>query len=131
MKLTTRGRYALQAMLDLTAHSNGRAVKLQDISVRQGISLHYLEQLFRKLRQSGVVKSVRGPGGGYVLAKAVGDIKIKEVLAGVSEKLEYKNAIVIAENSTEELKKLAGYLSLLDQSLDQALESSLEQLLGA
>ena len=66
MRLTSKGRYAVRAMLDLTTHSNGSPVRLQEISNRQNISLHYLEQLFRKLRNGQAVKSVRGPGGGYV-----------------------------------------------------------------
>jgi len=60
MRLTSKGRYAVRAMLDLTAHSNGNPVRLQEISTRQNISLHHLEQLFRKLRNGQAVKSVRG-----------------------------------------------------------------------
>ena len=69
MRLTSKGRYAVRAMLDLTANSKGNPVRLQEISTRQNISLHYLEQLFRKLRKGQVVKSVRGPGGGYFLQR--------------------------------------------------------------
>lgn len=74
-------------MLDLTAHSNGNPVRLQEISTRQNISLHYLEQLFRKLRNGRVVKSVRGPGGGYVLARSMDEITIKDVLDCVGENI--------------------------------------------
>ena len=87
MRLTSKGRYAVRAMLDLTMHSNGNPVRLQEISTRQNISLHYLEQLFRKLRNGNSVKSVRGPGGGYVLARAMDEITIKDVLDCVDENI--------------------------------------------
>jgi Rrf2 family iron-sulfur cluster assembly transcriptional regulator len=74
-------------MLDLTFHSNGNPVRLQEISTRQSISLHYLEQLFRKLRTGKVVKSVRGPGGGYVLSRAMDEISIRDVLDSVGENI--------------------------------------------
>lgn len=87
MRLTSKGRYAVRAMLDLTGNSDGSPVRLLEISTRQNISLHYLEQLFRKLRNGDVVKSVRGPGGGYVLARSMDDITIKEVLDCVGENI--------------------------------------------
>ena len=68
MKLSTKGRYAVMAMVDLARHSAGKPVALNDIAVRQEISLSYLEQLFAKLRRGGLVISARGPGGGYRLA---------------------------------------------------------------
>jgi Rrf2 family iron-sulfur cluster assembly transcriptional regulator len=87
MRLTSKGRYAVRAMLDLTFNSNGNPVRLQEISNRQAISLHYLEQLFRKLRTGRVVKSVRGPGGGYVLARSMDEITVKDVLECVGENI--------------------------------------------
>jgi Rrf2 family iron-sulfur cluster assembly transcriptional regulator len=87
MRLTSKGRYAVRAILDLTFSSNGRPVRLQEISERQKISLHYLEQLFRRLRKGSVVKSVRGPGGGYVLARSMDEISIKDVLLSVGENI--------------------------------------------
>ena len=87
MRLTSKGRYAVRAILDLTFNSNGKPVRLQEISERQSISLHYLEQLFRRLRKGSVVKSVRGPGGGYVLARSMDEISIKEVLLSVGENI--------------------------------------------
>ncbi len=87
MRLTSKGRYATRAILDLTFSSNGRPVRLQEISERQKISLHYLEQLFRRLRKGGVVKSVRGPGGGYVLARSMDEIMVKDVLVSVGENI--------------------------------------------
>ncbi len=87
MRLTSKGRYAVRAILDLTFNSNGRPVRLQEISERQNISLHYLEQLFRRLRKGMVVKSVRGPGGGYVLSRGMDDISVKDVLVSVGENI--------------------------------------------
>ncbi|MDD0853203.1 Rrf2 family transcriptional regulator [Halobacteriovorax sp. GB3] len=87
MRLTSKGRYAVRAMLDLTVHSNGNPVRLQEISQRQNISLHYLEQLFRKLRNGQAVKSVRGPGGGYVLSRSMDQITVKDVLDCVGENI--------------------------------------------
>ena len=87
MRLTSKGRYAVRAILDLTFNSNGRPVRLQEISERQKISLHYLEQLFRRLRKGSVVKSVRGPGGGYVLARSMDEISVKDVLISVGENI--------------------------------------------
>lgn len=87
MRLTSKGRYAVRAMLDLTTHSKGNPVRLQEISKRQAISLHYLEQLFRKLRTGSVVRSVRGPGGGYVLSRNMDEISIRDILASVGENI--------------------------------------------
>ena len=97
MRLTSKGRYAVRAMLDLTTHSNGNPVRLQEISTRQNISLHYLEQLFRKLRNGQAVKSVRGPGGGYVLARNMDQITIKDVLDCVGENINPARDIVGSE----------------------------------
>ena len=100
MRLTSKGRYAVRAMLDLTAHSNGNPVRLQEISNRQNISLHYLEQLFRKLRNGQAVKSVRGPGGGYVLARSMDQITIKDVLDCVGENINPAKDILGTESET-------------------------------
>ncbi len=85
MRLTTKGRYAVTAMLDLTLHANGGPISLADIASRQQISLSYLEQLFSKLRKSDLVRSVRGPGGGYQLSKASEDIVISDIILAVDE----------------------------------------------
>lgn len=87
MRLTSKGRYAVRAMLDLAFHCKGNPIRLQEISTRQAISLHYLEQLFRKLRKGGAVKSVRGPGGGYVLACSMDEISIRDILECVGENI--------------------------------------------
>ena len=88
MRLTTKGRYAVTAMLDLALHACKDPVALSDISARQGISLSYLEQLFSKLRHKSLVKSIRGPGGGYLLNKTVSEISIAAVINAVDESLD-------------------------------------------
>ena len=85
MKLSTTGRYAVMAMVDLTRNSNGSPVALADIAERQEISLSYLEQLFAKLRRGGLVRSVRGPGGGYLLAHSSGETRISDIILAVDE----------------------------------------------
>ncbi len=85
MKLTSKGRYAVTAMLDLALHSDGSPVTLAGISRRQGISLSYLEQLFTRLRRRGLVTSTRGPGGGYSLGRTADLIDIAEVITAVDE----------------------------------------------
>jgi Rrf2 family iron-sulfur cluster assembly transcriptional regulator len=92
-------------MLDLTFNSNGNPVRLQEISTRQSISLHYLEQLFRKLRTGKVVKSVRGPGGGYVLSRSMDEISIKDVLDCVGENINPARDIVGVPSSGIEIMK--------------------------
>ncbi|SDH95020.1 Rrf2 family transcriptional regulator [Lutimaribacter saemankumensis] len=85
MKLSTKGRYAMVALADIALQPAGDLVTLGDISRRQDVSLPYLEQLFVKLRRAGLVESVRGPGGGYRLAKPASDIRIVDVLGAVDE----------------------------------------------
>lgn len=88
MRLTTKGRYAVTAMLDLALHYDEGPITLADISQRQGISLSYLEQLFAKLRRKGLVDSTRGPGGGYRLSRIPDEIPVADVIIAVDEKLE-------------------------------------------
>ena len=88
MRLTTKGRYAVTAMLDLAIHQGKGPITLADIAQRQGISLSYLEQLFAKLRKSSLVTSVRGPGGGYNLARSPAEIHVAEVIAAVDESVD-------------------------------------------
>ena len=85
MKLSTKGRYAVMALVDLASQSDGRPVALADIAERQEISLSYLEQLFAKLRRGGLVRSVRGPGGGYLLARPAEDTRISDAILAVDE----------------------------------------------
>lgn len=88
MRLTTKGRFAVTAMIDLAMRQHDGPVTLAGISDRQRISLSYLEQLFGKLRRSQLVSSVRGPGGGYRLTKALGDISVAEIIRAVDESLD-------------------------------------------
>ena len=88
MRLTTKGRYAVTAMLDLAIHNEQGPISLADISKRQGISLSYLEQLFSRLRKNGLVVSTRGPGGGYGLSRPANEIAIAEVISAVDEKVD-------------------------------------------
>ena len=88
MKLTTKGRYAVTAMLDLALRYDKGAVTLAEIAKRQGISLSYLEQLFAKLRRSGLVDSVRGPGGGYNLAMEPNKISVAEIIVAINENID-------------------------------------------
>ena len=85
MKLSTKGRYAVMAMADLAHNSSGRPVALADIAERQEISLSYLEQLFGGLRRGGLVNSVRGPGGGYLMARSPNDMRIADIILAVDE----------------------------------------------
>jgi Rrf2 family iron-sulfur cluster assembly transcriptional regulator len=87
VKLSTKGRYAVMAMVDLARCGNGHPVSLSEIAEREEISLPYLEQLFAKLRRSGLVKSVRGPGGGYLLARDADDTRIADIIVAVDEPL--------------------------------------------
>jgi Rrf2 family iron-sulfur cluster assembly transcriptional regulator len=87
MRLTTKGRYAVTAMLDLALNAQEKPITLADISQRQGISLSYLEQLFSRMRKNGLVASARGPGGGYRLSRDANDINIAQIIEAVDEKV--------------------------------------------
>ncbi len=91
MKLTTKGRYAVMAMADLAVHQNSEPVSLTDISLRQNISLSYLEQLFSKLKNEKLVKSIRGPSGGYILEKNPKEIRISNIIDAVDEEIKTLN----------------------------------------
>ena len=90
MQLTTKGRYAVTAMLDLASNDTGKPITLDIISQRQNISLSYLEQLFAKLRRADLVKSVRGPGGGYLLDAAAKDITLTQIVEAVDENIDLR-----------------------------------------
>ena len=105
MRLSTKGQYAVRAMVRLACHgcnAEGRPVSLKDISREEGISLSYLEQLFVKLRRGNLVKSVRGPGGGYVLVRSSKDISVGEVITVVEEAL---NPVACLDIDSEECEK--------------------------
>jgi Rrf2 family transcriptional regulator, iron-sulfur cluster assembly transcription factor len=91
MKLSTKGRYAVMAMADLAAIKDLKPVSLKEIAIRQNISLSYLEQLFLKLKNNNLVKSVRGPQGGYVLEKKAKDIKLSSIIFAVNEEVKTLN----------------------------------------
>ena len=88
MRLTTKSIYAVTAMLDIAYYDRGNPISLPEIAERQGISLSYLEQLFSRLKKSGLVESIKGPGGGYKLSKNANDIVISEVIKDVDESVE-------------------------------------------
>jgi len=92
MRLSTKSRYAVTAMLDLTLNGTRGPVTLSDISDNQSISLSYLEQLFAALRSKGLVRGVRGPGGGYYLGRDAADITVADVICAVDEWVEYTRA---------------------------------------
>ncbi|WP_027243880.1 Rrf2 family transcriptional regulator [Leisingera daeponensis] len=118
MKLSTKGRYAMVALADIALQTQGDLVPLGDISKRQDISLPYLEQLFVKLRRSGLVESVRGPGGGYRLAKPASEIRIVDVLSAVDE-------------TVDAMHKGAGASGALSGSRAQSLTNRLWEGLSA
>lgn len=89
MRLSTKGRYAVTAMLDLALHGEKNPITLADISNNQGISLSYLEQLFAALRSKGLVKGVRGPGGGYYLGRQAAEISVANIICAVDEWVEF------------------------------------------
>lgn len=89
MKMSTKGRYAVMAMIDIAIHSDGAPVSLAEIAERQDISQEYLEQLFGKLRKHKLVESSRGPGGGYRLAKPMSEIPVARIIAAVDEELQF------------------------------------------
>ena len=90
MQLTTKGRYAVTAMLDLASNDSTRPITLDMISQRQNISLSYLEQLFAKLRKASLVKSIRGPGGGYLLNVNPVDVTLTEIIEAVDENIDLR-----------------------------------------
>ena len=87
MKLTTKGRYAVMAMADLAANQSLKPVSLSDIALRQNISLSYLEQLFSKLKNQKLIKSIRGPSGGYILEKNPREITVSNIIYAVDEQV--------------------------------------------
>jgi Rrf2 family iron-sulfur cluster assembly transcriptional regulator len=101
MKLSTKGRYAVTAMMDLALHEGRAPVTLAEISRCQGISLSYLEQLFARLRRYGLVNGVRGPGGGYRLARGAGEISIADVIVAVDENADAAGTVAAPDGLNE------------------------------
>ena len=118
MKLSTKGRYAMVALADIALQPADRLVTLGDIPRRQDVSLPYLEQLFVKLRRSGLVESVRGPGGGYRLGKLASEIRVVDILAAVDE-------------TVDAMHKGAGASGALSGSRAQSLTNRLWEGLSA
>ena len=140
MRLTTKGRFAVTAMLDLAMHADQHAVKLNAISERQNISLSYLEQLFSKLRRAGLVESIRGPGGGYILGNSGSNTNIAQIIAAAEDSLDatqcsgkancHNGSPCITHNLWEDLNHtITNYLSkiTLQTILDQQHHVSTEQ----
>lgn len=121
MKLTSKGRYAVTAMLDVTIHATYGPVSLADISERQAISLSYLEQLFSKLRKQGLVISIRGPGGGYRLGRCSAEITIADVISAVNENVD--------ATKCEGRGNCQGGEQCLTHSLWQSLSQRIEEFL--
>jgi len=131
MRLSTKGRYAVTAMLDLTLHGGERPVTLAEISEAQGISLSYLEQLFAGLRAKKLVRGVRGPGGGYYLGRPADEISIADIICAVDEWVEFtrcsgnkdcqEGKVCLTHNLWEDLSRDI-YNFLSDISLQELVE---------
>ncbi|MBI3815294.1 MAG: Rrf2 family transcriptional regulator [Nitrospinae bacterium] len=129
MKISTKGQYAVRAMLDLTEQSHNYPVPLSNISVRQEISLHYLEQLFVRLRRARLVNSIRGPGGGYVLAKSPSDITIGDILRAVSEDISISECTDLSKKKKELCKKVGDCVaSVVWQKLAKHISDILDSI---
>lgn len=102
MLVTTAGRYALRALIDMAFHGNGRPTRIKDISRRQKISSRYLEQIFSKLFKAGLIKGRRGPMGGYVLAKEASEISVADIIAAAEGVLQPVPVACLADDETDE-----------------------------
>ena len=121
MRLSTKSRYAVTSLLDLVMHSDHGPVSLADISVRQGISLSYLEQLFAKMRRNKLVESTRGPGGGYSLGGSPDQVCIADVINAVDEEMQVADKDVVNGS--------ASYEPCLTEQLWQELSTEIENYL--
>lgn len=126
MKLTTKGRYAVTAMLDLSLHDDKGPVSLLEISDRQSISLSYLEQLFSKLRRQGLVTSMRGPGGGYSLSRNPNDISVSNIIMAVDENLDVTNCGNASAGCNEDNKRCLTHNLWID--LSHRIQSFLDNI---
>ena len=127
MKLTTKGRYAVMAMADLALYKDKGPISLTDISIRQNISLAYLEQIFIKLKQVNLVKSVRGAKGGYVLVTSPEDIKISNIISAVDEEIKTLNCKKESKKGCSNKNSKCITHNLWDQ-LDQHINSFFEKV---
>lgn len=122
MKISTKGHYAVQAMVDLATQRDNFPVSLASISLRQDISLSYLEQLFFKLRKAKLVKSVRGPGGGYLLAKSFSDVTVGEIFSAVDENIMLTDCVEDTEVCSKTQKCVT---QLLWRKVSESLQKTL------
>ncbi len=130
MKLSTKARYAITAMMELALNENKKPITLADISEYQKISLSYLEQLFAKLRARGLVRGVRGPGGGYHLAKSASDLSIASIVAAINDEKSKHDANMVIEQGSEQ-EVLESMWDNLSQKMYGFLESiSLQDLVN-
>lgn len=126
MKLTTKGRYAVTAMIDLSLNDSKGPVSLLEISERQSISLSYLEQLFSKLRKEGLVDSMRGPGGGYSLSRKPKEIAISNIILAVDENLDVTNCGNSSAGCNEDNKRCLTHNLWMD--LSNRIQSFLDDI---
>ena len=128
MKLSTKARYAITAMMELALNENKKPVTLADISEYQKISLSYLEQLFAKLRAKGLVRGVRGPGGGYHLAKPASELDIASIVAAINDEVSKHDATTVTEQGSEK-EVLDSMWGILSKKMYKFLEGiSLQEL---
>lgn len=125
MRLTTKGQYAVRAMVSLACRSEDKPVTLREISTEEEISLAYLEQLFVKLRKGSLVRSVRGPGGGYVLARDAADINVGEVITVVEEPL---NPVACLDNEADGCEKA---MTCITQNVWKGLAEKIKDFLSS
>jgi len=126
MKLTTKGRYAVTAMIDLSLNDRNGPVSLLEISERQSISLSYLEQLFSKLRKEGLVNSMRGPGGGYSLSREPKQIAISSIILAVDENLDVTSCGNAKKGCNEDNKRCLTHNLWMD--LSKRIQSFLDDI---
>jgi len=133
MRLTTKGRFAVTAMVDLATRGGKTPVTLSSISDRQSISLSYLEQLFGKLRRNNIVESVRGPGGGYYLGRSAGKISIAEIVLAVDEPLDATKCGGMGNCNGEEKPCITHdlWMGLNEKILDYLESVNLQQLVDS
>ena len=133
MRLSTKGRYAVRAMVDLSYYSRGHPVSLKEIAEREKISISYLEQLFLRLKRGGLVNSIRGPSGGYILRQPSEEILIYEIIEKVDEPLDLVHCVKVreGENSCPNTKTCVTrevWMDLTDHVLDFLRNITLEDL---
>ena len=127
MKLTTRGRYAVMAMADIATNANIGPISLTEISIRQNISVAYLEQIFIKLKKNKLVKSVRGANGGYTLEKSASEIKLSNIIFAVDEEVKTLNCKKQSKKGCNNKSTKCITHNLWDQ-LDQHINSFFEKV---